>query len=151
MTKAIVRQGNSLKTTITARHHTWISDEPVADGGEDAGPMATEVLLGAVGACVAMTVRFYAQRKGWPLEGVDIDLEMERYKKSDYPAYTGDSEIVNEFKQRLVFHGPLTDEQKKRLLEIAGKCPVHKILTQHNVFDDRMIEDSLTDVPTREL
>jgi putative redox protein len=146
MTKATVRQGNSLKTTITSRHHTWVADEPMSAGGDDAGPMATEMLLGALGACVAMTVRFYAQRKGWPLEGVDIDLELERYKKSDYPAYTGESEFVNEFKQRLVFHGPLTEEQKKRLLEIAGKCPVHRLLTQPNFFDDRLAEEAVDDL-----
>ncbi len=151
MTKAIVRQGSSLKTTITTRHHVWVSDEPIPDGGDDAGPMPMEILLGALGACVAITVRMYAQRKGWPLEGVEIDIEMERFRKSDYPAYTGDSEMVNEFKQRLTFHGPLTDEQKQRLLVIAGKCPVHKLLTQYNAFDDRLVEASPSDIPASEL
>jgi putative redox protein len=83
----------------------------------------------------------YARRKGWPLEGVEVDLSLERFKAADYPAYTGDSDTVNEFVQALSFKGDLTEEQRKRLLEIAGRCPVHRILTQPNFIIEKFIDE----------
>ncbi len=145
MSKATVHVGQSMQTTITARHHAWIADEPLSADGTDTGPTPMEMLLGALGACAAITARMYAQRKGWPLQGVDIELEFQRFKKVDYPTYSGESDTVNEFRQRIVFHGPLSDEQKTRLLEIAGKCPVHRILTQPNfLFEELVEEDAMT-------
>ena len=93
-----------------------------------------------MGACAAITARIYAQRKGWPLEGVDIDLSTERYKAADYPAYTGGEAFVHEFRQRIHFRGALTDEQKIRLLEIAGKCPVHRALTEPKVMIEELVD-----------
>ncbi|MFO7323217.1 MAG: OsmC family protein [Chloroflexota bacterium] len=138
-----VRLDGSYQTTIATRNHVWVADEPVDSGGSDVGPTPMEMLLGALGACAAITARMYAQRKGWPLEGVEIDVTIEKFKKDEYPAYSGESDVVNELRQRMVFHGPLTDEQRERLLEIAGRCPVHRVLTQPNF----MIEELLTDEP----
>jgi uncharacterized OsmC-like protein len=81
----------------------------------------------------------YARRKGWPLEGVEINVDLERFKKEAYPVYTGSSDVVNEIRQCLVFLGPLSDEQKRRLMEIAGKCPVHRVLTQPNFLIEEML------------
>lgn len=146
-----VHAGDSYKTTITTGDHTWIADEPVSEGGEGAGPTPMQTLIGALGACVAVTVRLYAKRKGWPLEGMDVKVDYEKFKKSDYPAYTGESEFVNEFRQSIVFHGPLTEEQKLRLLEIAGKCPVHRLLMQPNFIVDEMLTETTTESETVEV
>jgi putative redox protein len=128
MALVTVRLDKGLRAVATARHHTWVADEPVQDGGTDEGPKPTEMLLASLGACVAMTARLYAQRKGWPLEAVEVVLDYKKFNGIDYPAYTGSAPFVHEFRERLVLHGPLTDEQRARIAEIARKCPVRRIL-----------------------
>lgn len=149
MSQVRVSAGNSFKTVMSAGDLTWVSDEPVSAGGENSGPTPMQMLIGALGACAAITARLYAQRKGWPLEGVEIVVDYEKFKKADYPTYLGESELVNEFRQSIVFHGPLTDDQKLRLLEIAGKCPVHRVLTQPNFILEELLND-VTELETVE-
>jgi len=152
MAQVKVQAGNSFLTTMQAGDLTWIADEPVSDGGTGAGPTPMQQLIGSLGACAAVTVRLYANRKGWPLEGIDITVDYEKFKKGDYPAYTGESETVNDFKQTIVFHGPLTEEQKLRLLEIAGKCPVHRVLTQPNFILEELLPDTaISEIETVEV
>lgn len=134
-----------LRVTAQLGTHTVVIDEPVTDGGTDQGPTPTDLLLAALGACAAITTKMYATRKGWPLEGVEIDLNMEKFKSVDYPGYTGTAQFVNEFRQRIQFKGPLTQEQRERLLEIAGKCPVHRILTAPNfLYEELVLPDEVT-------
>src|SRR5579859_2736091 len=123
-----VSSDQGYRTTINIRQHTVIADELIQDGGTDTGPTPMEILLGTVGACVAVTTRAYAQRKNWPLEKITVELSMERHRSGDYPAYSGDAAFVNEIHEHVQFEGPLTDEQKQRLMTIAGKCPVHLTL-----------------------
>lgn len=108
------------KTTVEVGGHSFVADTTEDTGGGDLGPNPEELLLSAWGGCTAMTVQMYAQRKGWPVERVEVKLDLVP-KSSDSP-------------QRLVrtiaLFGPLTEEQRARLIEIAEKCPVHKILTQ---------------------
>jgi putative redox protein len=137
MSQVNIRLDDGLRATISARHFTWYSDEPIEDGGTDAGPKPTELLLGSLGACVAITARLYAERKGWPLEGVEVTLDYEKFNGRDYPGYSGDAPFVYEFRERIVFRGPLTDEQQARLLEIAKKCPVRRILENPVFFVDK--------------
>lgn len=139
-THAKVSLGAGLTTTIKIRNFTLIADEPLHDGGADLGPKPTELLLAALGACAAITARLYAQRKEWDLQGVEIDLTTERFKKEDYPAYTGEAPFVREFAQRMTFAGNLTAEQKDRLLEIAVRCPVHRALTEPHVFLETWVD-----------
>jgi len=133
MGKIFVRSEQGYRTAIQIRQHTVIADEPTHDNGTDTGPTPMEILLGTAGACVAVTTRAYAQRKGWPLEDVTVELEMMKIKSEDYPSYKGDAPYVHEIREEITFKGPLTDEQKERLLVIAGKCPVHVVL-QNPVF-----------------
>ena len=151
MDQVRVQAGNSYFTTMHAGDLTWVADESVSDGGTGAGPTPMQQLIGALGACAAVTVRLYANRKGWPLEGIDITVDYEKFKKVDYPTYAGESDIVNEFKQTIVFHGPLTDEQKLRLLEIAGKGPVHRVLTQPNFLLEELLPEMTTETETVEV
>ncbi len=129
----VIRSDRGYQTAIQIRQHTLIADELIQDGGTDLGPTPMEMLLSTAGACVAVTTRAYAQRKGWPLEGISVTLDMERIKREDYPAYTGDAPFIHEIREAITFEGPLTEEQKERLKQIAKKCPVHLTL-QNPVF-----------------
>lgn len=145
MTKASVRLDAGYKTIIQVRDHTLIADEPVSDGGMNAGPNAKEYLLAGLGACAAITAKMYAERKKWPLEGVEIDLSTERFKSAEYPAFEGEGDFIHEFRQRIVFKGALTQEQKLRLLEIAGKCPVHRALTEPSFMIEELVDSIIAE------
>jgi putative redox protein len=136
-----VRTEQGYRTAIHIRQHTVIADELIQDGGTDTGPTPMEILLGTVGACVAVTTQAYAQRKGWPLEGVSVDLEMERIKREDYPAYTGEAAFIHEIREHIEFEGPLSEEQRVRLMTIAGKCPVHLTLENPVFFMQQPAEE----------
>jgi len=110
--------------------NTWRADEPVEDGGGNTGPAPHRLLLSALGACTAITVQMYAARKQWPLERVDVELQFN-------PAGTPAS--GNDISRMIRLEGPLDDEQRERLLQIANKCPIHKVLT-----GDVRVESMLT-------
>lgn len=105
-------------TTINALGHALTGDEPAALGGTDAGPSPFGLLLSALGACKAITCRMYADRKGYALETMRVGLSMDRRDRDDAVIHA-----------EIELSGDLTDEQRQRLLEIAGKCPVERTLT----------------------
>lgn len=128
------------QTAVHIRQHTIIADELIQDGGTDTGPTPMEILLGMAGACIAVTTQAYAQRKGWQLEGVSVELDMERIRREDYPSYVGEAAFVHEIRESIHFEGPLSEEQKARLLNIAGKCPVHLTLGNPVFFVQKYVE-----------
>jgi putative redox protein len=122
--------------------HTFITDEPIKAGGEDAGPDPYTLLLAALGSCISMTTRLYAKRKGWPLERVTVRLRQERIHAKDCMECTNAAEGHTHRIQRSVkFVGNLTAEQQARLQEIAHKCPVHKTLTSPIVITELLAAD----------
>ncbi len=124
-----------LRTIAKARNHTWNADEPVEDGGTDSGPTPMEMMLGALGSCIVITVHLYANRKKWPLEKVEVNLEIQRFNAADYPAYQGDAQFVHEIREKVVLHGDQLDaDQRERLMDIATKCPVRRVLTNPTFF-----------------
>lgn len=100
------------RTDIRAGTHDLVADEGAALGGANAGPAPYELLLAALGACTAMTLKMYAERKGWPLEALEVDLA---YLKS---------EEATRIDRRLSLDGPLDPDQRARLADIAERTPV---------------------------
>ncbi|HYL03519.1 MAG TPA: OsmC family protein [Steroidobacteraceae bacterium] len=101
--------------------HRWVADEPREAGGANEGPTPERLLLGSLGACTAITLRMYAGRKTWPLLGVEVQLEL---NPTGAPGAG-----INEIRRRIALRGELTPGQRERLLEIANKCPIHRLLT----------------------
>jgi len=108
--------------------HLLPGDEPVSVGGADVGPNPYELLLAALGTCTSITVRMYADRKQWPLEGVHIELSYARVHADDCTACDKELKIVDGIEMKLSFFGELSESQRQRLMEIANKCPVHRTL-----------------------
>jgi len=114
---------------VAARSHLLLADEPKRVGGLDAGPNPYELLLAALGACTAMTLRMYAQRKQWPLDNVSVELRHHRVHGDDCAACENSKSMIDRFERVIDIIGDrLTDEQRQRLLEIANRCPVHRTL-----------------------
>jgi uncharacterized OsmC-like protein len=128
MAIVIVRSGPGLRQTIEAGRHALVADEPVAAGGEDAGPDPYMLLMAALGACTSMTTTLYARRKGWPLLGVTVELEYGRVYAEDCLHCEEPRAMVERIKRRITLAGALDAAQVARLGEIAAKCPVHKTL-----------------------
>lgn len=123
------RSAGAVKVEIGNGRHTWLADEPVGLG-EDTGPNPYELLLGALGACTVMTVHMYARRKEWPLEEVRVQLDHHKIYARDCADCDSDPAArVEVIEMDLSFRGDLTAEQRARLAEIAGRCPVHRTLT----------------------
>jgi putative redox protein len=113
------RQGFTHDVEIQGGHHL-VLDEPEADGGNDVGPSPTRTVGAALAACTAITTEMYADRKGWDLGEVEVDVDM------DY----GDTAAPRSFEVTLRLGADLTDDQRERLRTIAGKCPVHRLLAR---------------------
>ncbi len=109
--------GSKLGQDITIGGFRLRADEPVDKGGTDTGPEPHEFVLTALGACTAMTLRLYAERKGWPLTHVQVTLN------------GGPAEGKYAITRQITLEGELDAEQRQRLIEIANKCPVHRTLT----------------------
>src|SRR5215471_401000 len=107
------------RQSIRAGHHTLVSDEPTTNGGQDAGPSPFGLLLSGLAACTSITLRMYADRKGWTLGTVHVDARIFR---------DGENKDGLRIERMLRFEAPLSDEQKHRLAEIADQTPVTKAL-----------------------
>ncbi|MCS3501022.1 putative redox protein [Bradyrhizobium japonicum] len=114
---------------ITVGPHHLVADEPIAAGGEDAGPGPYDFLLAGLGACTSMTMRLYADRKSLPLDRVTVTLKHSKiYAKDCAECETRDG-MLDQIERDIAIDGALDAEQRKKLMEIADKCPVHRTLT----------------------
>jgi len=137
MSDVTVTSHLNLQNEVRFGDHTFISDEPMEAGGEDAGPDPYTLLLGALGSCISMTTMLYARRKGWPLERVTVRLRQQRIHAKDCEECERSQDgFVHRIERAISFEGDLNDEQRKRLHEISHKCPVHRTLTSEIVIVD---------------
>jgi putative redox protein len=123
---------------IVAGSHRLIADEPLAAGGTDRGPGPYELLLAALGACTSMTISMYARRKAWPLENVSVELRHEQTYLADCEDCEKGESLLSRLHRVIELTGPLSAEQRSRLLEIANKCPVHRTLTSKIEIETRL-------------
>lgn len=127
--RVITRIGQTgYRTEITASGHHLVADEPADVGGTDTGPTPYDLLVAGLGACTAMTLRMYADRKGWPLEEVAVSLSHQKIHAKDCESCDTESGRLDQIKRQIEVIGPLDADQRQRLMEIADRCPVHRTL-----------------------
>jgi putative redox protein len=105
--------------SLQARDHEILADEPTDLGGNDQGLTPYELILASLGACTSVTLKMYAQRKGWQVDDIDVKLQL-----------TIESDSTPIISRKITVNGTLDSEQRERLLQIANACPVHKLLTK---------------------
>ena len=117
-----------LQTDISAGGHPLVADEPVDVGGTNTGPTPYDYLVAALAACTTMTLRLYADRKGWPLQGVEVRARHQKVHAADCADCQTQEGRVDYIERLVELEGPLDQAQRQRLLEIADRCPVHRTL-----------------------
>ncbi|MFD2207635.1 alpha/beta fold hydrolase [Kiloniella antarctica] len=136
----VSEENKAFLRNIQTDDHNWLADEPLAVGGSNHGPDPYEMLLAALGACTSMTIRMYANRKKWPLEDVLVKLSHNREHIQDCTGCEDKESQIDVLERKIELIGDLSDEQKQRLLGIAGKCPVHRTLENKIKVRDKLIK-----------
>ena len=127
--RAVARRENgTLKHDVEMRDHRLVADEPKQQGGTDEGPSPQELLAASLASCTAITIEMYANRKGWDIGDVVVDVDYE-------PAQRGSP---TKFRMIVELPKELPEEQRERLMQIATKCPVHRTLEGEVMFDERL-------------
>jgi len=122
-------RGGKFQQEIMSGPHRFLADEPVRLGGLDSGPGPYDLLLAGLGACTAMTIRLYAERKQLPLERVTVRLSHDRIHAEDCENCETKAGMIDRIERAISLEGALADDARTRLLEIADRCPVHRTLT----------------------
>ena len=127
----VVREtrNSKLQQIISTGPHRLLADEPVSVGGEDTGPGPYDFLLASLGACTSMTMRLYADRKSLPLERITVTLKHQKIHAEDCAECETKEGMLDQIDRVIAMEGALDTEQRKKLMEIADKCPVHRTLT----------------------
>jgi len=138
----VVRETRDSKfqQTVSVGPHRLLADEPIAAGGEDSGPGPYDFLLAALGACKSMTMRLYADRKSLQLERATVTLHHSRIHAQDCAECETKEGMLDQIDVAIALEGALDAEQRKRILEIADKCPVHRTLTSEIRIVTRAVE-----------
>lgn len=141
--KVSLKPAEGFRTVITAGRNTLIADEPESLGGHDEGMAPYELLLSSLGACTAMTLKMYVDRKKLPVAKIEVHLSFEKIRPEDCDGCTpeeiaGKSEI--HYISRIIYvDGQLTPEQEERLKYVASRCPVHLTLHSNPHVEDALI------------
>ena len=122
------RAGGKLKHHIEMGNHRLTADEPPDHGGDDAGPNPQELLAASLASCSAVTMEMYANRKGWDIGEVTVDVDYE-------PAHRGSP---TKFTMAIKLPKELPEDQREKLMQIVAKCPVHRTLEGEVMFDERV-------------
>jgi len=134
--KVTVRYLENLQHQVVAFPHSFIVDEPQEDEGDGLGPNPYDLLLSALGACTAMTLILYANRKKIPLEAVSVELDHQRTYRQDCQDCSEEEKRLEKITRHITVRGNISEEDKKKLLQIAQKCPVHRTITAKPVIED---------------
>ncbi|MGA2007014.1 MAG: OsmC family protein [Solirubrobacteraceae bacterium] len=126
--RATARRSSNFSHTISIRDHQLVTDEARSVGGDDEGPNPEELLAASLASCTAITIEMYAQRKGWDVGPVEIDVQYT-------PAERG---CPTKFELVLHLASSLSDEQVEQLRVIAAKCPIHRTLDGEVMFSERV-------------
>jgi putative redox protein len=125
--RAIARRNEeSFKHDIEIGRHHVTADEPESNGGSDEGPNPQELLAASLASCTAITIEMYAQRKGWEIGDIAVDVDYEPAQRGSPTKFTMTLQLPKE----------LPEEQRERLMQIAAKCPVHRTLEGEVMFDE---------------
>jgi putative redox protein len=127
--------------SLIAGSHAFYADEPEDLDGDDLGPDPYELLLWALGACTSMTLMMYARRQGWDLQDVRVHLHHERVHAQDCAGCDDPNARLDRIERVIALEGNLTAEQRRRLLAIAARCPVHRTLQNRPVVVDRLADN----------
>jgi putative redox protein len=127
---------------IAAGKHVLRADEPEEFGGDESGPGPYDLLLAGLGACTSMTLRMYAERKGWPLDRATVTLRHEKIHAQDCEDCETKGGRIDRIERRLALEGTLDPAQRTKLLEIADKCPVHRTLESEVVIETKLSKET---------
>ena len=123
----VLREGTQV--SIRVGDFTWLGDEPTSAGGTDTGPNPYEILLGGLAACITITLRLYADHKGIPLDEVHVQLEFDRVHTDDCVDCDERADgWIDRIRSHVTLHGTFDEPQRRRLAQVAQRCPVHKTL-----------------------
>ena len=126
---------------VTTEYRRLVARRFVFDvGGTDTGPPPYDLLVAGLGACTSITLRMYADRKGWPLEAIVVRLQHKKIHARDCEDCETRVGKVDRIERVIELHGPLSDEQRRRLLEIADRCPVHRTLHSEVKVETRLAD-----------
>jgi putative redox protein len=132
----------AFRQEVRVGRHALVSDEPLAAGGADAGPTPYDLLLASLGTCISMTLGVYSRRKGWPLENVRVRLRHSRAHAADCESCETMNAMIDRIDCEIELEGGLDAAQRARLLEIAGRCPVHRTLTSKIEIHKVLVEQA---------
>jgi len=132
---------NNFTTQLQTKNHSFIADEPKSVGGDDFGPSPYEYLNAALAACTVMTLKLYTQRKEWDLQEVFVYISHSKKHSDELLLDVEKPGYLDHISKKLKLIGNLDEAQKKRLKEIASKCPVHKTIASEVIFDTEIIEE----------
>jgi putative redox protein len=122
------RENGTFRHEVEIREHELLADEPEENGGEDAGPSPQELLAASLASCTAITMEMYADRKGWAVGELEVNVNYE-------PAQRGSP---TKFEMQVRMPKELPEEQREKLMQIAAKCPVHRTLEGEVMFDEKV-------------
>ena len=125
-TPVTLHSRGSFRNEVEAGPHRFVVDEPVEAGGTGEGPTPYDLLAAALGGCTSMTLHYYAKRENLPLEGVDVTVSHDRQHAQDCADCVTRAGYIHQFEVKIDFRGPLSAEQKEKLLGVARRCPVYK-------------------------
>ena len=138
-TLVVERGAGKFAQVINSNGHRLLADEPESYGGDNTGPSPYDLLLSALGACTAMTLRMYAGFKNLPLERVAVKLHHEKIHAEDCESCETRTGKIDQIEREIELAGNLTDDQRKKMLEIADKCPVHRTLTSEVKIKTKLV------------